>query len=69
VTDVGAGAAEVSVGETPSDQTGSALIVPAALGGAAGGGLIGLLVGLIVSRRRPTAPTTEPIRTTPALDG
>jgi hypothetical protein len=31
--------------------------------------LIGLLVGLIVSRRRPTAPTTEPIRTTPALDG
>lgn len=66
MTPVGGDSMVASAGGAPG-EAGSAPIVPAAMG-AAGGGVIGLLVGLIVSRRRPTATTTEPARTTPALD-
>ena len=65
VTTAGAGSAPTP-GSTA--ELGSAPILPTAIGGAVGGSVIGLLVGFIVSRRRSTAPATDPVRTTPALD-
>ena len=70
VTEVGAEAAPTAadVAAPPTadaatpDRTGSAEIVPAALGGAAGGASIGLLVGAVVSKRRPSAASADPAR-------
>jgi plastocyanin len=70
VTEVGAEAAPTAADvaapaaadvATP-DRTGSAGIVPAALGGAAGGGAIGLLVGAVLSRNRSSATSAGPAR-------
>lgn len=69
VSDVGAGPALAPTNVPAGDQLGSAVVVPAVVGGAAAGGLIGLLFGLLVARRRPTAIPTDAVRISPTLDG
>ena len=68
VAPIEADAAPASVAPATIDPAAAVPIVPAAIG-AASGGLIGLVVGLLVSRRRPTAPASDTVRATPALDG
>jgi plastocyanin len=68
VSDVGAGTVSAPADTVTGNHSGSAAVVPAAVGGAGAGAVIGLLVGLLVARRRPTATAAEAIRTSAALD-
>jgi plastocyanin len=73
LTDVGVGTAAApapAAADVAADgQTGSAGVVPAAVGGAVAGGVVGLMAGLLVARRRPASTPADAVRTSPALDG